>query len=94
MERLCGYLVAQEAKQANARGDEKTKDGDAGDGGASGAPWPVVRLLVLDTIGVMCGISNEAIQTVVSTGTVRCVLGLLRYVSPMQVCILFAYNKN
>lgn len=78
MERLCSYLVAQEVKHASSRDDDETKNGDAGVGSASVVPWPVVRLHVMDTIGVMCGISNDAIQTVVSTGAVRCVLGVLR----------------
>lgn len=41
-------------------------------------PWSTERLYVVDTLGVMCRVSNEAIQTVVSSGTVSCLLGVLR----------------
>lgn len=80
-DRLCSYLVTQEATAVNSGSTAETKTG--GSGGAAGGsdsvvPWPEVRLHILDTIGVMCKVSNEAVHTVVSTGAVRCVLGLLR----------------
>lgn len=78
-DRLCSYLVAQEAKAVNSGYTAEIKTGEGGAGGSdSVVPWPEVRLHILDTIGVMCKVSNEAVQTVVSTGAVRCVLGLLR----------------
>lgn len=79
VERLCTFLVVQETLRANSGEAEETSEGGAG--GSRPVPsWPEVRLHVMDTIGVMCGVSKDAIQTVVSTGTVRCVLGVLRWV--------------
>lgn len=78
VERLCGYLVAQEAQRSTSAETPEAKKGAAAGGSDPVVPWPVVRLQVMDTIGVMCGVSDEAVQTVVSTGTVRCVLGVLR----------------
>ena len=77
VERLCSYLLAQEAQRATPGDPAETKAGGAG-GDDPVVPWPDVRLHIMDTIGVMCGVSDEAIQTVVSTGAVRCVLGVLR----------------
>ena len=76
-ERLCTFLVVQETLRANSGDSAETNEGGA-EGSHSVPPWPKVRLHVMDTIGVMCGVSNDAIQTVVSTGTVRCVLEVLR----------------
>lgn len=79
VERLCSYLLAQEAQRAATSGDAAgAKAEGAGKGGNPVALWPKVRLHIMDTIGVMCGVSDEAVQTVVSTGAVRCVLGVLR----------------
>lgn len=78
-ERLCSYLLAQEAHRAAASGDAAdAKAEGVGGGGDPVAPWAAVRLHIMDTIGVMCGVSDEAVQVVVSTGAVRCVLGVLR----------------
>lgn len=77
VERLCTFLVVQETLRGNSGEAAETSDGDSG-GSHPIPPWPEVRLHVMDTIGVMCGVSNDAIQTVVSTGTVRCVLRVLR----------------
>lgn len=74
VERLCTFLVVQETLRANSA---ETSEGST-EGSNSVTPWPKVRLHVMDTIGVMCGVSNDAVQTVVSTGTVHCVLGVLR----------------
>ena len=76
-ERLCTFLVVQETLRANSGEAAETSEGST-EGNSSVPPWPKVRLHVMDTIGIMCGISNDAIQIVVSTGTVRCVLGVLR----------------
>lgn len=73
-ERLCSYFVAQSNKRASGEGPEET-------GGAkieNIAPWNVERLYIVDTIGVMCGVSNDAVQTVVSIGAVPCLLRVLR----------------
>ncbi|CBJ28383.1 conserved unknown protein [Ectocarpus siliculosus] len=103
VERLCGYLVAQEAQQSTPVETPEAKKGAAAEGRDPVVPWPVVRLQVMDTIGVMCGVSDEAVQTVVSTGTVRCVLGVLRSITESEapdmalltstLVILFAVAK-
>ena len=73
-ERLCSYFVAQSNKRAKNEGSEET--GGAGIDNTS--PWNVERLYIVDTIGVMCGVSNDAVQPVVSSGAVPCLLGVLR----------------
>ncbi|CAM9570405.1 unnamed protein product [Ectocarpus sp. 4 AP-2014] len=103
VERLCGYLVAQEAQRSTSVETPEAKKGAAAQGRDPAVPWPVVRLQVMDTIGVMCGVGDEAVQTVVSTGTVRCVLGVLRSITESEtpdmalltstLVILFAVAK-
>lgn len=80
VERLCNFLVVQETLRASS--EETAETSGEGREGSHPVAWPKVRLHVMDTIGVMCEVSNDAIQTVVSTGTVRCVLGVLRCVFP------------
>lgn len=78
VERLCSYFVAQEKQRVNiARPEEPEEKKDPGVDPA--IPWVVVRLHILDTLGVMCGLSDAAIQTVVASGSVPYLLGVLRY---------------
>lgn len=81
VERLCKYLIAQEVRRAHQEGPESTLGASKGAdevGTDGGFPWTIVRLYVVDTLGVMCGVSSEAIQTVVATGSVPCLLTVLR----------------
>lgn len=73
-ERLCSYFVAQSNKRGNQEGSEEASEA----GIDTIVSWNVERLYLVDIIGVMCGVSNDSIQTVVSSGAVPCLLNVLR----------------
>lgn len=76
-ERLCSYLIAGEKQFVSSEEPKQAIES----GGAEAdpvIPWTVARLHVVDTLGVMCGVSNEAIRAIVATGAVPCLLGVLR----------------
>lgn len=73
---LCRFLLKQgKSRQGKeAEGAAVTADNNVnGD-----IAWSMVRIHVLDTLGVMCEVSDAAIETVVTSGTVPFLLGVLR----------------
>lgn len=90
-ERLCSHFINKETQHRRLTqedgGDSREKTATSGKDATETAagidpvvPWSVERLYIVDTLRVMCRISNEAIQTVVANGTVSCLLGMLRWV--------------
>lgn len=98
-ERLCNHFIAKETLHSRLvqedGGDSREKTATSNKEATETAagidpvvPWSVERLYVVDTLGVMCRISNEAIQTVVTSGTVSCLLRMLRWVAGLWSLVL------
>lgn len=80
---LCYFFVKHEKLQSKT-GDvasfENAAAVDTVKEGGDIVPWPALRIHALDTLGVMCEVSDSAIQTVVASQAIPLLLSVLRCV--------------
>lgn len=79
---LCSLFIKQEKQRVQE--ESETAAGSSGkvnkEDAESIVPWAAMRLQVTDTLGVMCAFSKEAVKSVVTSGAVPFLLGVLRCV--------------
>lgn len=80
---LCSFLVKQEKQRVEELERATAGKGNPEDKGGVNPPatWSEMQLHATGTLGIICSVSNQALQTVVESGVVAYLLGLVRYVS-------------